>query len=87
MKRQGNLPPIGRRVGILTLLLAIVTGSLVACGPQEGVDVEPKFLTEGTEVDATLASDKWEVTVVGFAGKDTIVGDEGEDAGLAQVTQ
>lgn len=86
MKRQFYLPPWWR-LGALAVLAVVLMGSVVACGKQEGQDVQPKFLEEGTEVNASLRSDKWEVTVVGLAGKDTIVGDEGEDAGLAQVTQ
>ncbi len=88
MKRQfvQSLHPRWRP-GVLALLLLVCVGCMTACGRQEGVDVEPVFLTEGTEVDATLRSDLWQVTVVGFAGQDTIVGDEGEDAGLAQVSQ
>ncbi len=87
MKRQLNLRHRQGRVRRLTILLAVLLTLLSACGSQDGRDVEPVFLTEGTEVDASLRSTEWEVTVVDFAGKDTIVGDEGADAGLAQVSQ
>ena len=47
----------------------------------------PVFLEEGTEVGGVLKSDKWELEITDFAGKDTLLGDEGEDSGLARVTQ
>lgn len=75
-----------QRVG---LALCVLLGTLwlaAACGGAAGAG-EPEFLTEGTEVGASLATDAWEITVTGFAGKDTLLGDEGDDAGLASVTQ
>lgn len=91
MKQQRNrrLAGPGRpaRAGGLVLWTLVLTVLLAACGQGAGADLEPTFLTEGTEVEASLKSDQWEVTVVGFAGQDIILGDEGEDAGLAQVSQ
>lgn len=76
-----------QRVG---LALCVLLGALwlaAACGGGAAGAAEPEFLTEGTEVGASLATDAWEITVTGFAGKDTLLGDEGDDAGLASVTQ
>lgn len=84
--QQARWRTTGRQTLGLVLWLAVLMLGMVACG-QAAADLEPEFLTSGTEIDSSLKSDNWEVTVVGYAGKDVILGDEGEDAGLAQVTQ
>lgn len=68
------------------LLAAVLALGLVACA-KEDEKLKPTYLTEGTELNVTVVSDVYEVTILGFAGTDVILGDEGEDAGLAQVTQ
>lgn len=60
--------------------------SLVACA-RANAELLPEYLTKGTEIGVTVVGDTYEVTIVGYAGTDDILGDEGEDAGLAQVTQ
>ena len=68
------------------LWAALLGLGLVACA-QADAALLPEYLTEGTELNVTIVGDVYEVTIVDFAGTDDILGDEGEDAGLAQVTQ
>ncbi len=68
------------------MLAAWLGLSLAACAKADA-ELLPEYLTEGTEIGVTVVGDTYEVTIVGYAGTDDILGDEGEDAGLAQVTQ
>ncbi len=83
-----SLPTQGwvRRLVPCWALGALLGLSLVACGRADA-ELNPEYLTEGTEIGVTVVGDIYEVTIVDYAGTDDILGDEGEDAGLAQVTQ
>ncbi len=84
---RSSQPRFWRPLRWVRLLLAAFLGlGLVACAKADAA-LKPEHLTEGTEIDVTIVGDVYEVTIVDFAGTDDILGDEGEDAGLAQVTQ
>ena len=75
------------RWSVLTVLLVLAV-ALAGCNRgRDRSELMPVFLEEGTEVGGTLRSDDWEVEITGLAGKDVLLGDEGEDSGLAQVSQ
>ncbi len=80
--------PLDRRLArwVPWALAALLGLGLVACAKADAA-LQPEYLTEGTELNATIVGDVYEITIVDFAGTDDILGDEGEDAGLAQVTQ
>lgn len=69
------------------ILMCLTLGLGMTACRDVGPDLMPTYLTEGTELDVTIRGDVYEITIVDYAGTDTVLGDEGEDAGLAQVTQ
>ncbi|MXZ23559.1 MAG: hypothetical protein F4Y80_01615 [Caldilineaceae bacterium SB0665_bin_21] len=88
MEITSRIPRSRFRWLVPVTLLVVLAMVLASCGRDRGKsDTMPVFLEEGTEVGGVLKSDKWELEITDFAGKDTLLGDEGEDSGLAQVTQ
>jgi hypothetical protein len=84
---RSSQPRFWRPLRWVRLLLAAFLGlGLVACAKADAA-LKPEHLTEGTEIDVPIVGDVYEITIVDFAATDDILGDEGKDAGLAQVTQ
>ncbi len=71
----------------LLLLLTLISGLMLGACAKADAELRPEYLTEGTEIDVPIVGDVYEITIVEFAATDDILGDEGKDAGLAQVTQ
>ncbi len=72
----------------MVAILLILAVALAGCNRgRDKSELMPVFLEEGTEVGGVLRSNAWEVEITGLAGKDVLLGDEGKDSGLAQVSQ
>ena len=81
-------PRLVRSTWPVLAILLVLAVALAGCNRgRDRSELMPVFLEEGTEVGGVLRSDAWEVEITGLAGKDTLLGDEGEDSGLAQVSQ
>lgn len=81
-------PRLVRSTWPVLAILLVLAVALAGCNRGgDRSELMPVFLEEGTEVGGVLRSDAWEVEIIGLAGKDTLLGDEGEDSGLAQVSQ
>lgn len=81
-------PRLVRSAWPVLAILLVLAIALAGCNRgRDRSELMPVFLEEGTEVGGVLRSDAWEVEITGLAGKDTLLGDEGEDSGLAQVSQ